>query len=331
MASRIRCRSGRRVCHEFLGAVVAVLLATGGVANARAEAYRQPPNSRVAMEIGGRFTASGRFTGFLDETTGTSFVIAEMPAQAYDEVKKLADQPAALASKGIVETRKSTLPGRGGEYVYLTGIQRTPMGDYAKFLLIMREHDVTAMITANVPMAALKNKTISRKRVERVLRSATVRPRTARTAELFRLGYLGRFREALSLMGTSKAYNLTGRPPEAGVNRLGTPLFIVSPSLDKLEVPDIKAAALKAFRTLGGFRKHEVARESKVTIGNLRGYAITGEGEAIKSGRKTAIYLVMLAGKKGGYFIMVGTAPAEEANAYLPEFRKMAASFKPVG
>ncbi len=331
MASRIRYRSGRRVCHKYLGAVVAVLLAASGAADARAEAYRQPPNSRVAMEIGGRFTASGRFTGFLDESSGASFVIAEMPAQAYDEVKKLADQPAALASKGIVETRKSTLPDRTGEYVYVTGIQRTPMGDYAKFLLIMREHDVTAVITANVPMAALKNKTIARERIERALRSATVRPRTTRTAELFRLGYLGPFREALSLMGTSKAYNLTGRPPEAGVNRLGRPLFVVSPSLDKFEVPDVKAAALKAFHTLGGFRDHKVAREGKVTISSLRGYAITGEGKAIKSGRKTAIYLVMLAGKTGGYFIMVGTAPAEEANAYLPAFRRMAASFKPVG
>ncbi len=331
MASLFGCRSGERRRRGILAATAAALLIAASVADARAEAYRQLPNSRIAMEIGGAFTASSRFTGFLDEASGASFVIAEMPGHAYHEVKKLADRPAALASKGIVQTRKSELPGRSGEYVYVTGIQRTPRGDYAKFLLIMREDDVTAIITANVPVLALKNKTVARERIERALRSATVRPRIAKTAELFRLAYLGPFREAVSLMGTSKAYNLTGKIPEAGANRLGEPLFIVSPSLDKLQVPDIKAAAIKAFRTLGGFSELTVARESGVTISSLRGHAVTGEGKDIKSGRKMAIYLVMLAEKKGGYYLMVGMVLAGEANVYLPEFKKMAASFKPVG
>ena len=213
----------------------------------------------------------------------------------------------------------------------MTGRQQTARGDFAKFLLIMRENGVTAMITVNVPQTALDDGLITRQEIERTLTSATVRTKFIKTEELFRLSYLGPFKEAEGFIGSSKAYSLSGRPPErSAIGQVPDPLFVVSPSLDEAAVSDLKAAAAEAFSTLGGYRERTQTAEAEIAAGTLNGYAITGEGIDIRSGTRSSIYFVILGGLVGGSYVMVGTCPAPDANVYLPEFKKMAASFKPI-
>jgi hypothetical protein len=331
MASHRLAHGTRRTLLDAAGAVLATLLLAGPVPDAKAEALRQAPNSHIAMEIGQSFTASTRFTGFLDEASGASYLIVEMQASAYEEVKKLADRPDALANNGITETQRGILAGRTGEYAYVTGRQRTPSGDFAKFLLIMRENGVTAMITANIPQTALDDKVITREEVERALASATVQRDTGKSVDLFRLSYLGPFKEAQGLIGTTKAYTLNGKPPERSNGKTAPePVFIVSPSLGKEKLPDLAAATVKSFRTLGGFRDHSLIGESELTVGALRAYGAVGEGIDIRSGTKNSMYVVIVAGQAGGYYVMVGTCPLQESAFFLQEFQNMAMSFRPV-
>src|SRR5262245_59195149 len=65
----------------------AALLAIGffGLAQGAAADIRQAPNSRTALEIPERFQPSDRFSGFIDDQSGASFLIVEMPAIAYEE------------------------------------------------------------------------------------------------------------------------------------------------------------------------------------------------------------------------------------------------------
>ena len=135
---------------------------------------RQAPNSRIAMELADSFKPSDRFSGFVDDNSSTSIVIIELPADAYEQVRTLGDNPTALAAQGVTGVIKSELKGREGEHVYLTGAQQTPLVDYAKFILIFREKGVAAMITANVPEAALTSRAISKEDVEAALASAEV-------------------------------------------------------------------------------------------------------------------------------------------------------------
>ena len=321
----------RRAAALWLNGAALSAMALFGLAQSAAADIRQAPNSRTALDIPERFQPSDRFSGFIDDQTGASFLIVEMPAVAYEEVKKLGDRADALAQKGVVDTRTAQLPGRSGDYVYIVGKQKTLAGDYGKHILIMREHEVTVMITANIPQQAVDSKAVTPQQIERAFTTATVKAERAQGEELFRLGYLGPFKESISILGSSKAYSLTGKVPEPGSQAAAAdPVFVVSPSVDKAEITDIRTAAQNFFRTFAGLSGQEIKSEKPVTISGLAGYEIIGEGQNQKAGVSSGVYIVLLSGDKGGYYMLAGSARASDMPTYLPEFQKIASGFQPV-
>jgi hypothetical protein len=310
-------KTRRNSCVAIFVAALAAFLP----ANAEAEAFRIAPNSRIALEVGGSFMASRRFSGFLDENSGVSFVTSEMPASAFDGVKAIGDDPAAFSQHGITITQKSVLPGREGEYVYITGQQRSGSATIVKFLLILRQNGITGMITVNVPQVALATGQITRSQIENVLTTAKVVPKLLREEEKFGFDYLGPFKAALQ--GPSKVYNLTGTPPEQFASE---PLFVVS--IDHSDTLRPELAAQQSFKMIGGFRNHMIRAEESVNIDGLSGHSIIGVADEVKTGKPVGIYFVMLARKIGGYYVMIGAAPAQDMQEYLNEFKKMSKSFK---
>lgn len=292
---------------------------------------RQAPNSRVALELGESFEPSDRFSGFVDETTGASFVIIEMPPRAYEELKVIPDSTEALARQGLTDTARGALPGRTGEYVYFTGKQSADGQNYAKFVLIVLENGVTAMVSANIPQQALDSGAFTKARIEDILAKVKIMDAPAQSMELFRFSYLGPFKESFGLMGTSKAYSPSGAPPTPGENRLlMEPMLIVSPSIDHRQVIDPKLVAERSFAAFGGLRDQQIESEKEVEIAGLKGYQIVGEAADAPSGAKIAINLVLLAGDPDGYYALVGTVPIADREKFMPELEKVIMSFQPV-
>jgi hypothetical protein len=310
-----------------MAAMFGLYAATAG---AQAEP-RQAPNSRIALDVGEAFAPSTRFSGFVDAKSGASYVIVEMPASAYEEVKQIADHTEALAAQGLRDPAKSELPGRKGEYVYFTGKQTSLGQDFSKFVLILRENGVTAMVTANIPDTALAASTFSKAQVETTLANAEVKDVTSKGPELFHLGYLGPFKEAFGLMGSSKGYSISGQPPAPGDNRVvKEPTLVVAPSTDARLAVDPKTAALRSFQSFAGVKDGKIESEKPVTIAGLKGHQIVGEAVEPNSGIKIGIYLLLLAGDPGGYYAIVGTSPIADMPKMLPEFEKVAGSFEPI-
>ncbi|WP_125461826.1 hypothetical protein [Rhodomicrobium sp. R_RK_3] len=292
---------------------------------------RQAPNSRIALDLGGTFAPSDRFAGFVDEATGASFVIVEMPSATYEELKKIAEYPEALAGQGLTGAALSELPGRKGEYIYFTGKQQQQGGEVSKYVLILRENNITAMITASIPKTALDAGKFDKAGIETVLANAAVMDRPAKAADLFRLGYLGPFKESFGLAGTSKAYSPSGRVPGPNENLLLVePMLFISPSIDNRVVIDAKLAALRSFQSFGGLKDRKINSENPVTIGALSGYQVIGEAADEGTGSKIGIYLVMLAGNPDGFYAIVGTSPLAAMDKFLPELEKVVASFEPI-
>ena len=313
-----------------LSAVAAMFGLYAANADATAEP-RQAPNSRVALDLGEGFAPSDRFSGFVDEKSGASFIVVEMPASAYEEVKQIADRAEALAAQGLRDPAKAELPGRKGEYVYFTGKQTSLDINFEKFVLILRENGVTAMITANIPEAALTASTFTKAQIEETLAKAAVKDEISKGAELFRLSYLGPFKEAFGLMGTSKGYSTSGLPPAPGDNRVvKEPTLIVAPSTDTRLAVDPKAAAQRSFQSFGGLKDSKIESEKSVTIAGLKGHQIVGSAVEPSSASRIGIYLLLLAGDPGGYYAIVGTSPFAEMPKMLPEFEKVTASFEPL-
>ena len=225
-------------------------------------------------------------------------------------------------------TEKAELKGREGRFIYLVGKQKTSAGEVTKFVLIFTEDDVTGVIVANVPQPAIDDGTYSRDSIEAMLLTATIQKAETDAPELFRFSYLGAFRQAYDHGGMTKAYNISGAKPSSGKNRLvKEPLLLVSSSLHG-DAMDAKTQATKSFTELGGMKERQIDNQKEVTIGDLKGYQISGEATDAESGDKIAIQLVFLSGEPLGYFMLLGSVPVADREKMMPEIEKVIASFE---
>lgn len=323
----------RFICFSLLATLVTIFSTLIAPMSAQAE-YRQPPNSRIAIDLDKRFIPAPRFSGFIDPENSASYVMIQMPAAAYDELKSIPDHAETLAQRGMTDAKIGTLPERTGEYVYFTATQTQNEIRVAKFILIFTEKGLTGFVTVNVAESVLESGTLTREQVEQTLATVKISDTPGPPEKLFELGYLGPFKLAASIAGTAELYNTSGTGPQAGLNRLSKEAAImVAPSVDQSVVGDIEQAAKARFNGLTGIYDSRIVSEDRVTIGGLDGYRITGEAatEKQKSERSIAVIFVMLSGQDGGYFILFGTVPIAQKTRLLPELEKVIASFRPAG
>jgi hypothetical protein len=322
---RISASSGR----AFLGLcslAVATFALLAPVSDA--QAFRQLPNSRIAVDLGPGFAQSDQFPGFVDKSTGASFAVIELPASAYDRIKTIPDSQEALANEGFAGTEKAELKGREGTFVYLAGKQNTPAGDVTKFVLMFHQSDVMGIIVVNVPQAAMDAGTYSREGIEAILATVAVRDKPADPREVFRLGHLGPFKEAFDDGGLTKAYNLSGAQPHSRENQLvKESMLLVSASIHG-DAIDVRAEANKAFTELGGMKDKQIDDQREVAIAGHKGYQITGQATDAASGNKIALRLVVLSGAPFGYFMFLGSVPIADKEKMMPEIEKVIASFE---
>lgn len=284
----------------------------------------QAANSRVALVLPPVYQAAKLYSGFEDERRGISFVIFEAPWQAYDEMRG-AFTPETLASRGLTDGMSGQL-ARQGDYVYMQARQSSPAGTYAKFFVLFRTTDQTVLVSANVPIRAMENGGVSIAEIEHVLASARTVP-AAQIRDLYRLNYLGPFKEAGRVAGTSKLFTLDGRmePEQKGVERAA---LIVAPSIDKRAITDINVTAKTLLQTLGGYRNITIGVPEPITISGMNGVALKATAVDAQSDAPLVIYQVLLAASDGGYYRLVGLLPQADAERLLPEVVRMTLGFE---
>jgi hypothetical protein len=290
---------------------------------------RQPGGSRVALAVGGNFAESDRFTGFVDENSGASVVVVELPKAAYEQLKRLGDTAEAFAAHGLADVKRAEIPRRKGEYLYLKGQQKTALVDYAKYVLIFPAQSETVMVTANIPQVALTSGAVTLAEIERIFQSACIKEEAGEARQVFALGYLGEFAEDVSLLGTTKAYKPRncGFPGADGAGSRA--LFLVAPSLTLAPIPNLALFSEKSFHTIDQVRNKKVEAQRSLNVAGLNALEIVGSGADAASEEPWFVYQMVVEARHGGYFRLVGLAPEAERPRYLPEFRRIAESFEP--
>lgn len=298
---------------------------TSDSASARVE---QAPSSRVALDVPGGFTPARQFAGFVNEAAGTSVVVVEVPGAAYEQLAT-GLTPQALATKGIAKAEAARL-ARPEPYIYMRGEQMARQGAVAKFLLVFRDKDVTALVTANVETAALERGAMTVADVERILASSTIAASAAPARELFRLGYLGRFRHAGTILGTTHAYTLDGKlePSRKGEKRA---IVIVAPSLDDRPIADPAREAETLLAGLPGLLETQVVGRRPIKVAGMDAIEIVADAKEKDVTGGVAVLQVLITPKSGGYYRIVGQVPAADKEVLLPEMRRIVESFELVG
>ncbi len=290
---------------------------------------QQAPGSRVAIDLPTGFTPARAYSGFENAALSSSFVIMEMPGEAFDQVKA-GLTPEALAGKGITKVQLKSL-ARPDPHVYLSGEQPSPMGRIAKFMLVIRDGNASALISGNIPTEAIDSGKLTVAAVEAALKSARIASTAMPEKPLFTLTDIGSFKSAGSVAGTAKAYTLDGSlAPPPGAKSTGRELFLVAPSLDARPVGDLEAFTKAALLSLAGAKDLKVATFEPVAIGGLKGLASTASGRDTNEDRPLHVYHVVLVNPAGGYYRLVGMTYDADPKPRLAEFERMANSFKPI-
>ncbi len=284
---------------------------------------QQAPNSRVVLDLPADYAPSPLFSGFQNEAAGVSFVILEAP---YDEYDKMAQGFGAneLKKRGITDVRPASI-ARSDPHIYMRGRQTSAAGTYEKFFVLFRTNDQTILVSVNVPAKSIEDGSIKPEDIATILASAKTTEKPA-VRNLYALSYLGPFKEAGTLVGTSKVYTLDGRlePERRGETRSA---FMVAPSLDKRPVgePDKLAVALLA--SLPGYKEVKPGEPQEIKIGDLEGVEVSATAVDEDDNTPVHLYQAMLLGKDGGYYRLIGIATTAEAPDLEPEFPKIARSF----
>ncbi len=284
---------------------------------------QQAPNSRVVLDLPPGYVPSPLFSGFQNDTLGVSFIILEAPVDQYDRLAQ-GFAPEELAKRGITDVERAAL-ARIDPHVYMRARQTSAAGTYAKFFVLFRTSDQTILVSVNVPAKAIQDGSVKREEIERILATATTTDKAA-VRNLFSLSYLGPFKEAGTLVGTSKVYTLDGRlePERSGETRSA---FMVAPSLDKRRVAEPEKLAVALLASLPGYKDVKPGEPHDVKIGDLDGVEVGADAVDADDGRPIRLYQTMLLGKDGGYYRLIGIATPQDAARLAPEFPKIAKSF----
>ncbi len=316
-----------RPLQAMAAVMVALVLAVATTCGEAAARVQQAPSSRVAIDVADGFTQARQFTGFINEAVGTSLVVVELPGAAYEQLAT-GLTPEALAAKGIAKGEAAKLE-RAEPYLYMRGEQASAQGPVAKFLLAFRDKDVTALVTANVQKSALASGAVKVADVERMLASAAIAAAPAPPRDVFRLGYLGPFLPAGTILGTTHAYTLDGKlePARKGEKRA---VLIVAPSLDRREIADAERQAETLLGGLPGLTDVKVVSRRRIEIARMEAIEIIADAKTKDETGAVAIYQVMILPAGGGYYRIVGQIPVADRDTLLPEMRKIAESFRVV-
>lgn len=312
----------QRVTRTATLLLLAIVLLLSGQASAMASP-QQAPNSRVVLDLPPAYTPSPLFSGFQNDANGVSYVILEAPVAEYDKMAQgfAADE---LAKRGITQVEKGTLD-RKDEYVYMRAVQKSEAGTYAKYFVLFRTADQTVLVSVNVPKHALDDGSVKPADIEKVLAAAKTTEKPA-VRDLFSLSYLGPFKEAGTLVGTSKVYTLDGRlePERAGQTRSA---FMVAPSLDKRPIAEPDKLAVGLLSSLPGYKEFKPGTPRHVHISGLDGVEVEAAAIDADDGNPIHLYQVMLLGNDGGYFRLIGIATPQDMPQVAGEFPKIARSF----
>jgi hypothetical protein len=288
-----------------------------------------PTGSRIGLEPAKGLSASKRFPGFEDRTSGATVLILDLPAQALSEAAKQISKD-GLKKQGIVEDTRENFSHRSGKGTLVAGHQQ---GDRKtrKWILLTSIFDSTTLVVVEVPDDAATS--YSDAAVRTMLSSLMMRASVPIDEQLNLLPL--RFTE-LSGMRPVRVIASTGAiltdGPKDTLEPSEQPLLIVSIGRGGPDEPaarDIFARNL--FAGTGHFKDVRIIGTDMLRLGGgLQTHQLFAEARDVKT--ETPIKLVQwVRFGSGAYVRIIGIARADEWSDAFPRFRAVRDGVNPRG
>jgi hypothetical protein len=288
-----------------------------------------PTGSRMGLEPIKGLSASKRFPGFEDKTSGATVLILDLPAQPLSETAKQISTD-ALKKQGIVEDKRENFSHRSGKGTLVVG-HRENDRKVRKWILLTSVFDSTTLVVVEAPEDAAKS--YSDSAVRTMLSSLTMRASVPIDEQLkllpLRFSEFSGMRPVRVIASTGAV--LTNGPKDT-LEPSEQPLLIVSIGRGGPDEPaarDIFARNL--FAGTGHFKDmHIIGTEMLRLGGGLQTHQLFAEARDEKT--ETPIKLVQWVRFGSGAFIrIIGIARADEWSDAFPRFRAVRDGVNPRG
>lgn len=302
--------------------LAALLFSLVTVASASAETITVPGH-RTVIEAPAGFSPADDFAG-AESDGGASITVVEFPGAAFAQLKAGLRPETFAANPRAKMSDVKVLPlARKDEYLAFEGTAVVEGVPFRRVVLVFHDAETTAFVTVNIPDALLRSGTITREAMLATLNHTGLGTRTPASPS-FVFEAPGSFKPAGTVMNVLTMYNRAGKMPE---ERVATP----AASIGVTKAPDLVVSGDP--RTQGEAFFRHTHRSSNVgdvkietvEIDGLKGFSY--EAKSADGSPPEAYYSVYLI--DGGHFLwLAGTAPADEAEATIPEFKTIFASFR---
>lgn len=301
-----------------IGAAMLALIATALACDPAAAA--SVPGTGVELQPPEGFTASQRFPGFEHPAQGASIVVSAMPA-GYAELRAAFTRE-GLASRGMQLLDAKDVRAAGAQ-AYLAHVSQHAAGiEFRKWMLLAPRAGESVLVVGTFPRTA----PAAFSEAVRLAVLSTALKTTGRPAPTADPPFHVDANSRLKVAGRMGHMLLLNRNGSMARTSAGEPLYVVGPSLDRDAIDDLpRFAEQRAHQTveISGLRGIQ-GRNLKVD--GLAAYEIVADANDQRSGLPLRFYQV-IAPDNGGYFIFQGLVGSNIATEYLPEFRRLTASF----
>lgn len=278
------------------------------------------PGTSVQIKPPPGFAKTDRFPGFINEVTGSSIVISEIPV-TYSELASGFRDENRMQAKGMKLLNSSSVMA-DGHAAMLVHVEQSAYGTlYKKWILAVDRYSSTALIVASLPNAESEEQ-------ERLLKKSLLGVTFGKgTDPIEALAFTVKPEppfEIAKVIGQNMTLSLGGEFPVKDEN---VPSMILGLSASKdLIVPNKKAFAEGRIMRTATVKNISVQQSTPVMIGHLSGYTTLAEGKDEGAATPVTIYQVLLF-DPSGYCIIQGVTPSTKKEKYLPIFEKIAKSF----
>jgi len=286
-----------------------------------------PPGSRIGLVPPAGMTVSKLFQGFEDRDKNASLIFVELSGEAYPEIEK-GFAVDTLKAQGIEVQSREDVPLKEGRAFLVIAHQAVAGTPTRKWALIATKHDLTAVISVQVPDAAQDAYPDAALRA--ALATFTTRAAVPVQEQLellpFAIKDLAGFR-IVRAAGTGAAL-LTDGPKDA-IELKDQPLLLITflPGTAD-QVSDRDSMARRAISGTPGVKDMRMVSAESMRIGGQPGHEIVVDAKDAKTDTELRVVQWLRFGP-GGSLRVLGAARKDEWEKVFPRLRTIRDNIEP--
>ena len=310
----------------FIRWTILVFLLLFGLAADAAEPVF-PPGSRIGLVPPAGMTMSKLFPGFEDRDRNASIIFVELSSEAYPEIEK-SFAVEALKAQGVDVHAREEIPLKEGRGFLVIAHQAVAGAPTRKWALVATEHDLTAVISVQVPDAA--QDTYPDAALRASLATFTTRAAVPVQEQLdllpFSLRDLAGFR--IVRAAATGAALLTDGPRDA-IELNDQPLLLITflPGTAD-QVSDRESMARRAISGTPGVKDMRIVRSESMRIGGQPGHEIVVDAKDAKTETELRVVQWLRFGP-GGSLRVLAAARTDAWDNLFPRFRAVRDAIEP--